>query len=267
MQPFASFSPSSPPVTELLLAWGAGDDSALQQLIPVVRAELHRLARHYMRRESSDHTLQATALVNEAYMRLVDMSRVRWQDRVAFFRHVRAADATDSGRSRACTAFVKRGGGAREIPFDEALVVSASAASISSRSTTRCRRWRQSIRARARSSSCASLPDSVSMKPPRRLCVSPATVMRDWRVAKAWLLASFAAMTDMRRRTLARVDGFYDEALTVLPEARAGVSGNGRAAATKRCDGTSRTCSTCDSMPARSSSVRPCRSSLRASRC
>src|SRR6476469_2021092 len=69
-----------PPVTDLLLAWEQGDESALQQLIPVVTAELHRLARRYMRGERRDHTLQTTALVNEAYLRLIDVSRVRWQD-------------------------------------------------------------------------------------------------------------------------------------------------------------------------------------------
>ena len=72
-------------ITELLLAWNAGDEEALQRLIPLVHAELRRLAHHYMGGESSGHPLQTTALVNEAYLRLVDSSRVRWQNRAHFF--------------------------------------------------------------------------------------------------------------------------------------------------------------------------------------
>jgi len=72
-------------VTELLVAWSRGDQAALDQLVPLVAAELHRLAHRYMRRERVGHTLQTTALVNEAYLRLVDASRVEWHDRTHFF--------------------------------------------------------------------------------------------------------------------------------------------------------------------------------------
>ena len=77
--------PSSVEVTQLLKAWGQGDEAALQRLIPVVQAELHRLAHRYMSREKPGHTLQTTALVNEVYLRLVDIARVSWQDRAHFF--------------------------------------------------------------------------------------------------------------------------------------------------------------------------------------
>jgi hypothetical protein len=70
--------------TELLRAWSQGDGSALDQLIPLVYEELHRLARRYMRQERPDHTLQATSLVNEAYLRLIDVNRVEWRDRAHF---------------------------------------------------------------------------------------------------------------------------------------------------------------------------------------
>ena len=80
-----SRDPSTRQVTDLLLAWGEGDDSALLRLIPAVQDELRRLARRQMRGEREDHTLQTTALVNEAYLRLIDLSRVRWQDRAHFF--------------------------------------------------------------------------------------------------------------------------------------------------------------------------------------
>ena len=84
-------------VTELLRAWGNGDRSALDQLTPIVYQELRRLARHYLRRERTGHTLQTSALVNEAYMRLVDYARMQWQDRAHFFGGVGSVDEEDSG--------------------------------------------------------------------------------------------------------------------------------------------------------------------------
>ena len=72
-------------ITEILLAWGDGDESALERLMPIVYAELRRLAHRYMNREREGHTLQTTALVNEAFLKLIDSSRVRWQNRAHFF--------------------------------------------------------------------------------------------------------------------------------------------------------------------------------------
>src|SRR5947209_2152373 len=72
-------------VTELLQAWTDGDEEAFERLVPLVQTELHRLAERYMRTERSDHTLQTTALVNEAYLRLIDWKNVRWQNRAHFF--------------------------------------------------------------------------------------------------------------------------------------------------------------------------------------
>src|SRR5215831_18592868 len=87
-------------VTELLVAWGAGDAKALEALMPLVYDHLHQLARHYMAGERPGHTLQASALVNEAYLRLVDSRRVQWHDRTHFF-VLAADDAADSHRLRA----------------------------------------------------------------------------------------------------------------------------------------------------------------------
>ena len=99
-----------PDVTELLLNWGEGDDSALGRLMPLVEAELRRIAQRHMRREAAGHTLQPTALVNELYLKLVDQRRVRWQNRAHFFGsaanimrrilvdHARARDAAKRGR-------------------------------------------------------------------------------------------------------------------------------------------------------------------------
>jgi RNA polymerase sigma factor (TIGR02999 family) len=179
--------PSPPAVTELLLAWSNGDESALQQLIPLVRVELRRLARRHMRAERGGHTLQTTALVNEAYLRLIDVGRVRWQDRAHFFAmsaRLMRRILVDHARAR---AFVKRGGGARVIPFDEAAVSFERSADLVALDDAL-----QALAAvDARKSQVVELRffGGLSVKETAAaLDVSPETVMRDWGVAKAWLL-------------------------------------------------------------------------------
>ena len=106
-------------VTQLLLAWSRGDRAALDHLIPLVSTELHRLAHHYMRRERVGHTLQTTALVNEAYVRLVDASRVEWRDRTHFFAvsaNLMRRILVDFARKR---RYQKRGGNAVMISLDD----------------------------------------------------------------------------------------------------------------------------------------------------
>src|SRR5688572_12378654 len=105
--------------TELLRAWSQGDGSALDRLVPQVYEELHRLARRYMRQERPDHTLQATSLVNEAYLRLIDVNRVEWRDRAHFFavaaqmmRRILVEFARNRHRQ-------KRGGGAVHVSLDD----------------------------------------------------------------------------------------------------------------------------------------------------
>jgi RNA polymerase sigma-70 factor, ECF subfamily len=116
--------PSPEEVTRLLRAWNAGEETALEKLIPLVYAELRRVAHCYMRRERLGHSLQTTALVNEAYVQLVDARNVPWQARAHFF----AISAQLMRRILVHWArsknFVKRGGGAQRTCFDEALVVS-----------------------------------------------------------------------------------------------------------------------------------------------
>src|SRR6059058_2164201 len=111
-------------VTQLLLAWSDGDRTALDKLTPLVYEELRRMAHRYMSRERPGHTLQTTALVNEAYLRLVNREAVQWQNRAHFFgiaaqvmRHI----LVDHARSH---AYRKRGGGTQTISLDEAMVVS-----------------------------------------------------------------------------------------------------------------------------------------------
>src|SRR6185436_18822039 len=118
--------PSPAEITELLRAWGDGDNNAFEALLPLVEAELRRLARVYMARERRDHTLQTTALVNEAYVRLVDAHSVRWQGRAHFLgiaaRLMRRV-LVDHARARGGQ---KRGGADERITLDEAIAVSPS---------------------------------------------------------------------------------------------------------------------------------------------
>src|SRR5437667_1252266 len=111
-------------VTQLLIEWSNGDKAALDKLMPLIYDELRRLAHHYMSREHPGHTLQTTAVVNEAYLRLINRKRVHWQNRAHFFaiaapvmRHI----LVDHARSH---AYAKRGGGTRTISLDEAMLVS-----------------------------------------------------------------------------------------------------------------------------------------------
>src|SRR2546422_7984058 len=111
-------------ITGLLQAWGNGDERALEKLTPLVYEELHKAAQRYMAREGTGHTLQTTALVNEVYLRLVDVREVTWQNRAHFFAvcaKLMRRILTDFARSR---RYLKRGGDATHLSLDEALVVS-----------------------------------------------------------------------------------------------------------------------------------------------
>ena len=120
----AAFSSTLGEATKLLLAWGEGDQGALERLVPLVHDELHRIAQRCMAGERVGHSLQATALVNEAYLRLIDVSRVDWQNRAHFLAvsaRLMRRILVDFARSR---NYEKRGGGAQRVSFDEALIVS-----------------------------------------------------------------------------------------------------------------------------------------------
>jgi RNA polymerase sigma-70 factor (ECF subfamily) len=183
----ATSSPGA--VTELLRAWADGDDGALERLTPLVEAELRRLARAYMRRERRGHTLQTTALVNEAFLRLTDARRVRWQDRAHFLgisaRLMRRV-LVDHARSR---GYLKRGGGARRVTLDEGLHGSADPAPLDLLALDRALEALAAIDARKgriielRFFGGLSVEETADL-----LGVSPDTVKRDWRLAKLWLL-------------------------------------------------------------------------------
>ncbi|HYV06891.1 MAG TPA: sigma-70 family RNA polymerase sigma factor [Blastocatellia bacterium] len=178
---------SSHEITQLLLAWNAGDQAALDKLVPLVYGELRRLARRYMNRESPGHLLQTTALVNEAYMRLIDADQVKWQNRAHFFaisaRVMRRILVDFSRRGNK----LKRGGNAIEVSFDEALVVSANrgpdlVAIDDALATLAALDPRQSQVVELRF--FGGLKDEEIAEV---LKVSHGTVRRDWRLARAWL--------------------------------------------------------------------------------
>jgi RNA polymerase sigma factor (TIGR02999 family) len=179
--------PSSCEVTLMLQAWTAGDQSALEQLTPLVEAELRRLAHHYLAQERSNHTLQTTALINEAWVRLIDWKQVSWQNRAHFFgvsARLMRYILVDFARTRKQQ---KRGGRAHHVPLDEAAAVSAD-----------------------RSDDLIALDDALqalARYDPRKchivelrffggltveetaeaLKLSPITIIREWNKAKAWL--------------------------------------------------------------------------------
>ncbi|MCX6545426.1 MAG: sigma-70 family RNA polymerase sigma factor [Acidobacteria bacterium] len=181
-------TPPPQQVTALLLAWGQGDESALEQLIPLVHDELRRLARRQMGRERAGHTLQATALVNEAYLRLVDVKRMQWQNRAHFFAmaaRLMRRILVDFARSR---HYKKRGGGAQRVSLDEALIVSPTqgeelVALDDALQTLAAVDARKSQVVEMRFFGGLSVEETAEA-----LHVSVDTVMRDWKLAKVWLL-------------------------------------------------------------------------------
>jgi RNA polymerase sigma factor (TIGR02999 family) len=174
-------------VTRLLLAWTEGEQEALEKLIPLVHEELQRLAHRYMSRQRPDHTLQTTALVNEAYLRLVDCSRVRWQNRAHFFAvsaQLMRRILVDWARSQ---QYLKRGGQIQTVSLDEALVLSRRrgadlAALDDALNALATVDVRKSQVVEMRFFGGLSVEETAEV-----LKVSPDTVLRDWKLAKVWL--------------------------------------------------------------------------------
>ena len=186
-------------VTELLLKWAQGDEGALEQLIPLVHQELHQLARRYMARERKEHSLQATALVNEAYLKLIDARTVSWQDRAHFLAvaaRVMRRILVDHARARHAH---KRGGMAARVTFDEALVVTDEPAqdfvaldeALAALATLDDRKSRV---IELRFFGGLSVAETAGV-----LRVSEATVMGDWKLARAWLQREMRAAPERKR--------------------------------------------------------------------
>ena len=174
-------------VTRLLSAWSAGDESALGQMLPLVYRELHLRAEGYMAREASAHTLQTTALVNEVYLRLIDLRQQSWQNRAQFFavcakimRHI----LVDVARSRKAE---RRGGGHR-VPLDEALTVCGESPELvleidNALKTLSTFDYRKSRVVELRFFGGLDVEETSAV-----LKISQQTVMRDWKMAKVWLV-------------------------------------------------------------------------------
>jgi RNA polymerase sigma factor (TIGR02999 family) len=183
----AAIPKSSRNATALLQAWRQGDRAALDRLLPLVHAELRRVAQHQMGGERPGHTLQATALVHEAYLRLIDIKHVSWQDRSHFFAmaaRVMRRLLVDHARAK---RYQKRGAGAQKISLDEVLVI-GTGLNLDVLALDRAldalakqdRRKGQVVEMRYFGG--LTIEETAAA-----LDVSPDTVMRDWRLAKAWL--------------------------------------------------------------------------------
>src|SRR5215510_9857384 len=179
--------PAPKEVTQLLIAWGNGDREALDKLVPLVYDELRRIARRYMEREPGGHTLQTTALVNEAYLRLIEQKGMKWQNRAQFFAisaQLMRRILVSMARARHAD---KRGGDARQVSLDEALVVSEERAAElvaldEAMNELAALDPRRSRVVELRYFGGLSVEETAEV-----LKISPETVMREWKMAKAWL--------------------------------------------------------------------------------
>lgn len=179
--------PAQKDITRLLLAWGAGEKEALDKLMPLVYTELRKLARGYMRNQPADHTLQTTALVNEAYLRLIDSSRVNWQNRNHFFAisaQLMRRILVDFARKRNSR---KRGGEVQKVELDETIVVPLE-------QKTDLVALDEALKELAefneRQSQVVELRYFGGLSEEEiadHLDVSVRTIRRDWSVARAWL--------------------------------------------------------------------------------
>jgi RNA polymerase sigma-70 factor (ECF subfamily) len=174
-------------VTQLLISWRNGDTAALDQLMPIVYEELRRLAKRYMGRERRDHTLETSALVNEAYLRLADQSTANWQNRAHFFAvaaQVMRNILIDHARSH---HYEKRGGGAQKVSFDDALILTEERAAElvaldDALTSLAAVDPRKSKIIELRFFGGMNIDETAEV-----VGLSPTTVQREWRAAKAWL--------------------------------------------------------------------------------
>jgi RNA polymerase sigma factor (TIGR02999 family) len=181
-------TPSPTEITQLLVRWREGDETALDKLIPLVYTELRRLAGHYMHQERPGHTLQTSALINEAYLRLIDHKNINWENRAHFFGVAAQAMRrvlVDYARSR---RYIKRGGDVQMVPLDEAALVSrqkaADLVALDDALASLARiDPRKSRVVELRYFGGLSVEEAAEV-----LGISQATVMREWSTAKAWLL-------------------------------------------------------------------------------
>ena len=179
--------PSRNEVTQLLLAWSDGDKAALEELTPLVYAELHQLAQRYMRRERAGHPLQTTALVNEAYVRLIDLRQAQWQNRAHFFgvaaqlmRHI----LVDFARAR---LRAEHGGYKQQVSLEEAAVVSKERSADFIALDDALKSLAEIDPRKSRIVELRFFGGLSVEETAEALNVSPRTVMREWSLARDWL--------------------------------------------------------------------------------
>jgi RNA polymerase sigma factor (TIGR02999 family) len=185
-------SSEQPDITDMLLAWSQGDEASLQKLLPLVYEDLRRMARRYMNGERSGHTLQTTALVHEAYERLVDTPRVRWRDRAHFLAvcaQLMRRVLVDYSRSR---SYLKRGGGAPVAVLDEALQLPTGRFRDLAAIDDALNDLEKFDRRKSQVVELKFFGGLTVEETAVFLKVSPETVMRDWKAAKAWMLRYLA---------------------------------------------------------------------------
>ena len=179
--------PSSHEITRLLVAWSEGDQAALEQLTPLVYRELHRLAKGYLRRERDGHLLQTTALINEAYLRLIDWKDVRWQNRAHFFgvaAQLMRRILVDFARTR---HQARHGGGARQVSFEEAEAMSVERSAELIALDEALEQLAAIDPRRSRIVDLRFFGGLSEEETAEVLKVSPRTVRREWSLARAWL--------------------------------------------------------------------------------
>jgi RNA polymerase sigma-70 factor (ECF subfamily) len=175
-------------ITRLLVAWGDGDQSALEELAPLVHSELHRLAHHYMGRERPGHTLQTSALVNEAFIRLIDWKNVRWQNRAHFFAvsaQLMRRILVDFARDK---QYLKHGGGAPLVSLSEAVAFPVERGADLVALDEALNLLAEVDRRKAQVVEMRFFGGLSVEEVAEVLKVSKETVMRDWRLSKVWLL-------------------------------------------------------------------------------
>ena len=175
-------------ITRLLLDWRNGDQTALDRLMPLVYEELRRMANHYMRNERRGHTLQSSALVNEAYLRLVDHENIDWQNRAHFFGVAAQAMRrilVDHARTR---NYQKRGGGAQQVSLDEAATMAGDRAAELIALDEALQELAKIDERKSRVVEMRYFGGLSLEETAEALGVSIPTVTRDWTTAKAWLL-------------------------------------------------------------------------------
>jgi RNA polymerase sigma-70 factor (ECF subfamily) len=178
---------ASQDITRLLVDWSNGDQAALDKLLPLVNDELRRLARRYMRRESPGHTLQTSALINEAFLRLIDQQRVRWQNRAHFFgvaAQLMRRVLIDHARSH---RYAKRGGGALKVSLDEAAAVTEARAAELLAVDEALEKLTKMDARKGRIVELRFFGGLTEVETAEVIGVSLPTAQREWRAAKAWL--------------------------------------------------------------------------------